>query len=773
MPLTASPLTRRPGRTLALSVALAVLVSAGVTIGDELLLKNGTVIEGAVEEVQSMKRNVPAAKPDQIVSYPILQVTTDLARYFVGRGMVQNVTPGAELKTDELFRLEQPAKGAALSMASPGVQKSVTPFDQFGRRTLELSGAKQPVIQGIVEISPTVAKLKSLRDMKWETAIATSSIPLPELDAILRKATRPDDPDQRLGIARFYMLAQHYGPAERELVAIREQFTELAPTVDLVKRQLRQLQADQILGELKLRRQAGQHQLVSSLLARFPREGATATTLAQVDELDAEYKTFLATRQQLEVTLGELESQVEDKTLRAAAAPYRQEIIERLHPNSSLRLQAFRQQAQDAALPAPDRLALAISGWMVGSEHAVNDLRLALRIGEARALVLEYLRSPDSDLVERTRILQALELLDGIGAERIAQLVPLLPPPLAEPPLCQVFHRPLVAAGETDAASTRGYTVALPPEYSVDRRYPLILCLHAQGGTPVQELQFWAGTPEQPGQSQRYGAIVVSPDFARAGQADPDYLAQTHQFLLDVLVDVRKRFAVDSDRVFLVGHGMGASTALDFSYAHPDLFAGVVSICGVSDKQCRQTWENVRGLPLYLIDGELNGSGPELNARELDRFFKGKEFDVLYCEYRGAGFGGFYDEILRVFSWINSRQRRPAPRDFIYNSLRETDRHAWWLGFSGLQTAVVNNQSRPQVMEGHISAGNTIRIQCRAKRVQVRLSPDLVNLEERVRVQLNTTQKWNDFVTPDVANMLEDLRRRGDTTRLTWALLEF
>ena len=83
-------------------------------------------------------------------------------------------------------------------------------------------------------------------------------------------------------------------------------------------------------------------------------------------------------------------------------------------------------------------------------------------------------------------------------------------------------------------------------------------------------------------------------------------------------------------------------------------------ICGVSDKQCRQTWENVRGLPLYLIDGELNGSGPELNARELDRFFKGKEFDVLYCEYRGAGFGGFYDEILRVFSWINSRQRRPA-----------------------------------------------------------------------------------------------------------------
>ena len=53
------------------------------------------------------------------------------------------------------------------------------------------------------------------------------------------------------------------------------------------------------------------------------------------------------------------------------------------------------------------------------------------------------------------------------------------------------------------------------------------------------------------------------------------------------------------------------------------------------------------------------------------------------------------------------------------------------------------------------------------------LSPQLVNFDNRLRVMVNDRQKFNDFVKPDMAALLEDLRRRGDRQQLYWAVLEF
>ena len=47
------------------------------------------------------------------------------------------------------------------------------------------------------------------------------------------------------------------------------------------------------------------------------------------------------------------------------------------------------------------------------------------------------------------------------------------------------------------------------------------------------------------------------------------------------LRDARKRYAIDSDRVFVAGQLAGGEMAWDFGLAHPDLFAGVVAISGI------------------------------------------------------------------------------------------------------------------------------------------------------------------------------------------------
>ncbi len=57
-------------------------------------------------------------------------------------------------------------------------------------------------------------------------------------------------------------------------------------------------------------------------------------------------------------------------------------------------------------------------------------------------------------------------------------------------------------------------------------------------------------------------------------------LAQ-HAAVVNVLKDLRRRFNVDSDRMFLLGAGEGGAMALDVGLSHPDLFAGVIPVSAV------------------------------------------------------------------------------------------------------------------------------------------------------------------------------------------------
>src|SRR5262249_17802731 len=163
-----------------------------------------------------------------------------------------------------------------------------------------------------------------------------------------------------------------------------------------------------------------------------------------------------------------------------------------------------------------------------------------------------------------------LEVLEGIGPERVAQMIPLLPPvldPAGAAPGNSV--RIEVPAGKQGGAAA--YWVSLPLEYHPAHSYPAIVALHSEQGGVQQELQgFWSGTEERIGQTQRHGYIVIAPEYVGPDKkARFDYGAESHQVVLASLADAQRRFSIDSDRVFLGGHSMGADAAWDIGLSHP------------------------------------------------------------------------------------------------------------------------------------------------------------------------------------------------------------
>ncbi|MCA9071920.1 MAG: hypothetical protein KDA84_23490, partial [Planctomycetaceae bacterium] len=101
------------------------------------------------------------------------------------------------------------------------------------------------------------------------------------------------------------------------------------------------------------------------------------------------------------------------------------------------------------------------------------------------------------------------------------------------------------------------YHVLLPLEYSPNRAYPMVVALHPVERGPEAELSWWGGTEEQPGQSHRHGYIVIAPEYIDKKLTSYDSDAKSHYITLKAIRDARQRFHVNSDKVFLSGHGMG------------------------------------------------------------------------------------------------------------------------------------------------------------------------------------------------------------------------
>ncbi|MFN0052531.1 MAG: hypothetical protein ACKV0T_10075 [Planctomycetales bacterium] len=644
---------------IVLAPELALVLPAG-----EVVLKNGVTLRGTLTDIETLVTGPKRAKQGPIPSFPILMVSTPLQRYFVSQRQKEQVNKDIDLGRSEAFRIPQQKRsgsGRVIGVVGTYV-KTPPPFDQFGRRTvvLEAPSKNLTVIQGVTEITPEYVKVTAL-DYTWETAIATSSMKIDVLDAMLRQANPRNDPDHRLKIARFYIEAALYGPAQRELEAIAKESAERAETVREAQSILKQAIAQELLSELKLRRAAGQHRFTYQNARGFPVDQVAAPLLREVRDISTRYEIEREQAEQVKSQLAELQAQLKDDPRLVDVGPRRVEISEGMNHTNFDRLDAFRKLADDNTLKPDEKLALALSGWVVGSSNAVPELDQALRLWQARFLVLDYLRTtPDGEL-ERGRIRERLEALEGLSAERIAQLIPLLPPAL-DPAGAEPGKVVRIQVGSPKDEPPIAYSVMLPPEYHPEHQYPLIVALHSNNMTPAQELAFWGGGEEKIGQAQRHGYIVIAPEYTtKAAQAHYDFSPRTHQIVLGAIRDARRRFSVDSNRVFLSGHQMGGDAAFDIGLSHPDWFAGVIPIAATSDRHCQFYWENARNLPLYFISGELDRDTVSRNTKELMRMLL-QNFNLIYVEFTGAGQDSFYSEIHKLFDWMSRHRRGPPPR---------------------------------------------------------------------------------------------------------------
>src|SRR5262249_53206118 len=143
------------------------------------------------------------------------------------------------------------------------------------------------------------------------------------------------------------------------------------------------------------------------------------------------------------------------------------------------------------------QLALAMSGFVVGSEAAVADLKTADVLWQARDLVEAYLGGREGG--GRAQLIEKLDALHWPGAagsgeglkklDLVSRMVVLMPPPLHDGSVEAEKTMVRKVIEDQNEAPTE-YAVRLPLEYHPLRSYPAVVVLHGSQG-PESSLEAW------------------------------------------------------------------------------------------------------------------------------------------------------------------------------------------------------------------------------------------------------------------------------------------
>ncbi|MBI1247412.1 peptidase [bacterium] len=752
-------------------------------------LKNGMRLEGSVGKIASMSNDpLKSSGGGAVNNELIVLVDDDLKRTFVSTYQVQDVQEVAPLPVERI-KIEQDVTESGQAVHAVGEGIRITKWDEYGRRIYSMQSALGPidVIQGITEITPAWTRVEGLKadhDYRWDMRIRTSSIPRDKLSAILMRRIDPTDSNQRIKIVRLYLQAERYRDAATELSAVINDFPDLKNQFSKQLDELYQLAANNLIDEVELRKDTGQHNLAYGMLSKFPGEHVASSNLLKVKSMLTEYQTAYERRDKMFAILKKHHDAHIDPTNQAVVDAAVADIQQELNINNMERLGPYMRLSDDPKLTDDEKLALAISGWILGPNDSTENLAVALSVFQARDLISQYISNETG--VDRHGILEKLKGMEGGAPNYVAKILQYMKPPLwsAEPetkseiPGYYLMRVPGVA-GRADFF----YYVQLPQGYDPYRKYPTVVTLHGAGTTAEQQIDWWAGSHSENakirlGQASRNGYIVIAPMWAEEHQFEYNYSAYEHAAVLFSLRHALRHFSIDNDRVFLSGHSMGGDAAWDIGLAHPDLWAGVIPIVAKADKYVTRYWENAKNVPFYFVCGEMDGNKREQNASNFDRYLRNGLFDVMIAEYRGRGHEHFQDEIMDLFKWMGLHKRQFAPKEFTVVSMRPWDNFFYWLEVSDfperslvLPANYPQPRSSPVQIEAKVLATNGVRVDSGTGQANIYLTPDLVNFDERITV-IYDNRNYGNGVVPSTEVMLEDVRSRGDRIHPFWAKID-
>ena len=688
----------------------------------------------------------------------------------------QAEVPVIDEKQWPVLTFKIPQKNRSRSALPQGFPQ-MGPFDEIGvaNGIIHLpSGKTEDISVGIISINEMFAEVRSLTH-SWNYSVALDAIPRDKLVSILQRVPEFDiNAFRRLELIRMLIKGQRLPEAMELLHNMQQAFPAIQGQLAQNQQTIREELARQITAALEQRSAAGQHRLAANGARRYPQKDLTPETLVRVGKMVERYDDLERRIATLRLALPDLAGSLDDAALRNQAQQAVRIVLDQLDSDSVDRFTAYELIADAADLPAASKLAMALSGWLMGAEHSVQNLPEALALFEGRLMVIDFLTTADGEIEERRNLVDRLVKLEGMSANRVAAIVRNVPSPM-----------PIKISSESDGAIGRFSIMAtsdaagaigfVPPEYHESRQYPLVIAFPGEFSSAEDYLPWWQT------QAEHTGTIIMIPQLSMDGAIEYGASAAEHKRFLNLLRQLKLGMRIDDDRVFVAGHGIGGEIAMDMATSHPDLFAGVVSICSLGRRHLQWTAWNAVDVPWYVVIGGNQGGWYERAGILLTKLMKRAEESRKYCDalivkYPNRGPESYFEEADDVFAWMDVHRRIRFPEHINAEILRSTDLSWSWLQLDSIpsQFTKLDEPSRPGDGGFHPASLKAHRTDKKfsvehlpGNQCSILLSPEMPDFDIQQPYLITNGRKrvtvtWD----PDIRVLMEEVRRTGDRSRL-------
>lgn len=221
------------------------------------------------------------------------------------------------------------------------------------------------------------------------------------------------------------------------------------------------------------------------------------------------------------------------------------------------------------------------------------------------------------------------------------------------------------------------YRLFVPSNYDPNRRHPLILSLHGAGERGTDNEKQVRGSADlamlftSEAAQARHPALVVAPQCPEGqqwvqwswsrGSYDLAAVPQSEAITkaLAILAEVQKQYAIDEDRVYVVGLSMGGFGAWDLMLRHADKWAAGVATDGGGAPASAMMMQN---LPVWAFHAERDNVVPATGSREMFAALAEVGASPTYTEYATGGHGAWARaaQTRSLFDWLFAQVRNQA-----------------------------------------------------------------------------------------------------------------
>jgi predicted peptidase len=211
------------------------------------------------------------------------------------------------------------------------------------------------------------------------------------------------------------------------------------------------------------------------------------------------------------------------------------------------------------------------------------------------------------------------------------------------------------------------YRLFVPVGYSSAKTYPLVLWLHGgegRGNDNIKQItrgnekgtHVWISSDVQ----SKFPVFVLAPQCpVGENWADPELNQPTRalEMSLQILAMVEKQFAIDPDRIYLLGQSMGGLGVWSLLQTHGEKWAGAVVLAAYDHFTAPMAISRV---PLWVFQGDADQNVPVDLVREMMKQLRKLNADLRYTEYHNVDHEVWNKAFAEpeLVPWLSSQKRK-------------------------------------------------------------------------------------------------------------------